>query len=470
MRKIFSLAIACGMALLSLASCSDRVDKNLVWPQWASRPVIEDAEISADGRQSVTAGESVKLHARIHDDFCELKEYSIRVKSAGNTVVDNTVNVSGNEVVIDMDLVIPFSPLMESGYPEVSISAVNSNNGTASVRLANDRNVSVARPAAPEKLYLVGTNGKTVTLDKSEVNKYLYSTDSADRIASVGDSFYVAEKIKGNAPDFSGFVWGLSGNGDAIVIADGGKPFKMPDSSGMGFKKLGFDLYTFKVDKMINHTVVVDRSRMTEMEQSGVNYLAMERAGLMRDCEVVFEGFGELGSMLQADRFEIIDSKTAKFTGHTTDWNIYYDVDDNWMIVDYSVFNTAGQIWVTGQKACFPLGGDDTVHELKYLDGDGKVRFATLAAVKDENGVYSCLLYLKADYTVQLYRWIKWSTTVSMTSLTPETAKITDDKIYIRPGSNFVPGVYLLEIVITADADAGGDGSKAEISVKPYNL
>lgn len=470
MRKIFSLAIACGMALLSLASCSDKVDKNLVWPQWASRPVIEDAEISAGGRQSVTAGESVKLHARIHDDFCELKEYSILVKFAGNTVIDNTVNVSGNEVVIDMDLTMPFSPLMESGYPEVSISAANADNGTAAVRLANDRNVSVLRPAAPEKLYLVGTNGRYVALDKSDVNKYLYTTASADLIASVGESFYVAEKVKGNAPDFSGFVWGMADSGAAVVIADGGKPLKMPDSSGMGFKQLGFDIYTFKVDKMINHTVVVDRSKMTEMEQSGVHYLAMERAGLMRDCEVVFEGFGELGSMLQADRFDIIDSKTAKFTGHTTNWNIYYDVDDNWMIVDYSVSNTTEQIWVTGQRACFPLGGDGSAHELKYLDGDGKVRFATLAAVKDEDGVYSCLLYLKADYVIQLYRWIKWSTTVSMTSLTPETAKITDDKIFIRPGSKFTPGVYLLEIAVTTEADAWGDGSKAEISVKPYNL
>lgn len=456
--------MVCCLALLAMVSCGDKVDRNLVWPEWASRPVIEDAAITAEGRTSVVAGEQVKFSARIHDHFNELKEYTFVVKYGDNKVIDMTVPLSGNEAAVDMDFVMPFSAGLESGYPEVSISVSNVENGTSVQRIPNERNVAVTRPGSPERLYLVGTNGRYAVLEKLE-GSYAYAIDSKDRIAEVGDAFYIAEKINGTAPDFSGIVWGEN-EGRLEVIDAAGAAIKMPDSYGKGFKRLGVNIYTFDIEKMIDYTVVIDKEKMDAVEQNGVNYLAMENVGLLRDCEVIFEGFGELSAMLQADRFEIIDGKSAKFTGHGQDWNIYYDVDDNWMIVNYSVFNTSGQIWVTGQKACFPLGGDETAHELKYLDGDGKVRYATLAAVKDERGVFSVLLYLKDDFTIQLYRWIKWSTAVSMNSLTPETANITDDRIYIRPGTDFTPGVYLLEIFITSEADAGGDGSKADISIK----
>jgi len=429
--------------------------------------VIEDAEISAGGRKSIIAGETVKFHARIHDDFNELKEYSLTIKYGENTVFEKTVPVSGNEVTVDMDFVMPFAARLDSGYPEVSVSAVNSENGSSLQRLPNDRNVSVLRPDSPDVLYLVGTNGKYAVLEKA-ADDYSYVTADSDKIASVGDSFYIAEKLNGNSPDFSAPVWGGS-DGKLIVMESEGKPVRMPDSSGKGFKRFGFNIYSFKLDKMVDYTVVIERSRMEEMEQSGVNYLARESVELVRDCEVRFEGFDDLEAMLQPDRFVIVDGKTAKFTGHTRKWNFYYYADDNWMIVNYEFFNEPGQVWVTGERACFPLGNDDTAHELKYLDGDGKVRFATLSAVQDEDGVFSIAVYLKKDYVIQLFRWVKWSTTVSMVSKTPETAKITDDKIFIRPGSDFKPGLYLLEIGLTSDADAGGDGSKADISIKPFS-
>ncbi|MCM1177366.1 MAG: hypothetical protein NC308_05100 [Clostridium sp.] len=466
MKKIFSHMLTLATVFAVQVSCTDKVDRDVAWPQWASRPVIEDAGIYAGGMKTVVAGKTVKFSARIHDEFTSLKEYSLTVKYGTDIVFDRTVPVSGNEAAIDIDVVMPFAAYLDSGYPEVTLSVTNSAGGSATCRIPNDRNVTVVRPESPEVLYIVGTNGKSAVMERA-AGDYSYILADPGVIASVGERFYVAEKLNGVQPDFSAPVWGEN-DGNLVVVGNDGDPIRMPDSSGKGFKRFGFNIYTFCIDKMVDYTVVIDRSLMEEVEQSGVNYLAMEGVGLVRDCEVVFSGFGDLGAMLQPDRFEIIDANTAKFTGHTQDWNIYYDVDDNWMIVNYAIFNTSGQVWVTGMKACFPLGDGSSAHELKYLEGDGKVRYATLAAVKDGNGVFSIALYLKEDFTVQLYRWVKWSTTVSMVSLTPETAKVTDDMIYIRPGSSFTPGVYLLEIEFTAEADAGGDGSKANISVKPF--
>ena len=462
------MAAICAMSLMSLASCGEKVDKNVTWPQWASRPLIEDAVISADGKVSVIAGETVKFTARLRDEINELKEYTLTVKYAGRIVLDRTAAVSGNEVSVDFDFVMPFAAYLDSGYPEVTVTVTNIEGGTASQRLSNERNVNVMRPESPEKLYLVGTNGKYAVLTKADAGSYLYLTDSSDDIAQTGDAFYIAEKLSGNAPDFSALVWGETGDGLGIVGV-GGNAVKMPDSSGKGFKKFGFDIYSFLLDKTVDHTVVIDKSAMSETEQNGVNYLAMEHVELVRDCEVIFEGFGSLGAMLQADRFEITGDKTAKFTGHTQDWSVYYDTDDNWMIVNYAVNNTSGQVWVTGTKACFPLGGDDTVHDLDYFAGDGKVRYASLAAVRDDAGIFSILLYLKDEFAIQLYRWVKWSTVISMKCLTPETASITADGIYIRQGSSFAPGLYVVEISITDEGDSNGDGAAADISVKPYN-
>ena len=214
----------------------------------------------------------------------------------------------------------------------------------------------------------------------------------------------------------------------------------------------------------MNLTVVVDKAAMESVSQSGVNYFAKEKVRLVKDCEVTFEGFGELKSMLQSDRFEILSENSAKFTGHSAEWSFWFDTDTGWMILNYAVFNTSDQVWITGLKACFPLGNDDSTHDLKYLDGDGKVRYATLAAVKDVSGDFSLLVYLKDDYTIQPFRWVKWSTTVEMTSMTPETASITDG-IFIRPGSDFKPGVYRIRLHFTREPDKNGDGSKADVYV-----
>jgi hypothetical protein len=174
--------------------------------------------------------------------------------------------------------------------------------------------------------------------------------------------------------------------------------------------------------------------------------------------------------MLQPGMFEIMSDKSAKFLGHSTKWSIYYDTADNWLIVNYADFHAPDQIWVTGEKACFPLGNDQTENELKFLAGDGKVRFASLSAIKDENGDFRLVVYLKDGYVIQLFRRVKWAAVINMTSLTEDYGIITSDKTFINPGTEFVPGLYELVFSVTGMDDNQGVGAEVNVSIIPYTL
>lgn len=458
------------LVALTVVSCAEKVDKTVTWPEWASRPILTELKVvGEDGAKAIIAGEKVKFTATITDEYNELKSYTVDVKYSGNEVVTITKDVSGNQANVEIEFDMPFAAYLADGefYPEVTLTAVNVANGTASTRVAYENNVAVSRPEAPAKLYIVDNAGKTIELAKGEGNKYA-SVEGAN-LSGLGSTFYIAEALNGNKPDYSKLVWGFN-NGAIKVVTEGGDPIKAPDSAGKGFRYLGFDLYSFKLDKLVDLTITLDRNTLVEQDQSGVKYLALENVNLVRDCEIVFEGFGDLKSMLQPGMFEIMSDKSAKFLGHSTKWSIYYDTADNWLIVNYADFHAPDQIWVTGEKACFPLGNDQTENELKFLAGDGKVRFASLSAIKDENGDFRLVVYLKDGYVIQLFRRVKWAAVINMTSLTEDYGIITADKTFINPGTEFVPGLYELVFSVTGMDDNQGVGAEVNVSIIPYTL
>lgn len=458
------------VAAAALVSCAEKVDKTIVWPEWASRPIVEDAVLlGADGSKDVTAGDKVVYSAKVHDDYNDLANYTLTVSYGGNTAARKAVEISGSAVDIDLEFTLPFAAgLADNLVPEVTLEVTNVANGKVSRRLDADHNITISRPELPGELFLIDEKGGTYSLVKEEAS-YSYSLKEGVDISGLGKKFVIAAKAASGKPDFTGFVWGQGEDG-IVTIEPDGDWIPTPDSGGYGFKKLSFDSYSFTFEKLVNYKVVVDKETMDTQEQSGVNYLVAAKVKLVRDCEVEFVGFGDLKSMLQPDRFVILGENTAKFTGHPRNWTFYYDVDDNWMILNYVNFNEADQVWVTGQKACFPLGNESSSNVFKYLASDGKDRYATLAAVMDEKGVYRCLVYLMEEYVIQLYSWVKWSTAISMNSLTTGLAEISADAIYMNPGSEFTPGVYMLTVELTTKPDNGGDGAVANVSLTPYTL
>lgn len=459
---LFSLAFAC--------SCGKPVDKNITWPQWASRPIVENAGLAGvNGSNAVVAGDQVLFTAQVHDDYSTLVSADITISYEGKTAAVIEVPVSGNKADIDVSFKMPFAAgLTDNLVPEVSLTVINADNGQAVKRLDADHNVTISRPEIGSELFIVDSKGGVFRIARNG-DGFDYATEKGTDLSSIGDKFVIAAKVNGTLPDFSKLVWGKKGNGIAS-IEENGEWIPTPSTEGYGFKNIAFNTYSFEMEKTVNYSVTVDKEEMESQEQSGVTYLVRSKQALVRDCEVVFKGFGDLSSMLQVDRFKVVDSNTAKFTGHSRNWTFFYDVDDNWMILNYVNFNEPEQVWVTGEKACFPLGNDTSEHAFKYLSSDGKDRYATLAGVADEDGVYRCLVYLCDGFTIQLYSWVKWSTVISMNSLSEEYCYITDDGIYMRPGNEFVPGVYMLKVKHTKMPDAGGDGAVADVWVEPYKL
>lgn len=469
MKRIFIyMMMAIGAA--AAVSCAEEVDKNVEWPEWASRPILTDLSVSAtDGSKAIVAGENVRFTAKVKDEFNELSKYTLQVKYADNVVFSMEEPVSGSEAELDVEFVMPFAAYLSDGefYPEISLSVTNVVNGSATLRVSKENNVALSRPSIPEKLYIVDNAGGVVELIKDN-QSFIYRTAEGSDLSKIGTSFHIAAKVNGKSPDYSDFVWGES-DGKISVLPESGTAIKTPDSSGKGFKYLGFDIYSFKIDKLVNHVVTFDRNNEASQDQGGITYLAKERVKLIKDCEIVFEGFGDLKSMLQPDRFEILSEKSAKFLGHTATWSIYYDTADNWLIVNYADFHAPDQIWVTGAKACFPLGNNESTSELKYLAGDGKHRVATLSTIKDDNGNERILVYLKDGFVIQLFTRVKWAAEVALNSLTQDFGVIVDGK-FINPGQSFTPGVYELVLTETKADDADGIGAVMDVSLIPYEL
>jgi len=448
-------------------SCQTKVNKDVQWPVWASRPIVENMKlVGSNGELEIYAGQKAVYSADINDKYNELAFCTLTITYDGAVATVIDIPVGGNQAHVQEEFVMPFAAnLSETLVPEVTLDIVNVANGKASKRLDNDHNISVRRPKVADALYIVDNIGNSFQIKNSEENKYLYSPVSGTDFSALGSSFHIASKVAAGKPDYSDLVWGQVDGAVAVVSEAGDNAIKTPASEGYGFKRIDFDSYSFDISQLVNYTVTVDKATMVSEEQSGVNYLICANQKLVRNCEVVFEGFGNLSDMIQPDRFEILDSKTVKFTGHSRNWTFFYDVDDNWMILNYVNFNEPDQVWVTGAKACFPLGNDSSEHVFNYLSADGKDRYGTLASVQGEDEVYQCEVYLMEGFHIQLYSWVKWSTVISMTSLTPELGEITDDKVYIRQGSEFKPGRYLIRIELTKKADQSGDGAEAVIAL-----
>lgn len=454
------------MALL--VSCEQKVDKNVNWPEWASRPAVTDMAVTASS-VSIIAGQQVHFTAKVSDTFNDLASFTLDVKYGSDIVFSEAKAISGSEALIDFDFEMPFAANLADGefYPEISLTVVNVVNGQVVKRVANENNVMVRRPSIPDLLYIIDNKGGKFEMEKKD--GYLYTVKDGTDMSSLGSSFRIASKTSGSSIDWSGLVWGYRDGKVVIVSADGDNAIPTPDDGGFGFKQLGLDTYTFGISKLINFKYVLDIAELSDTEENQVQYKSVEPVKLYRDCEVEFVGFGNLESMLQPDRWEILSSTTAKFTAQTSSWGFYYSISDGWLVMNEKPWNVPDQVWITGIKACFPLGNDSSEHEFKYLEGDGKSHTASFSMVRGEDGIFRCLVYLKNDFALQLYRWIKWSTVISMESATPKIAKI-NDLIYVAPGDEFSPGVYWVICELVNEGDTTGDGATAIITVEKYNL
>ena len=253
-------------ALWLTYSCADQVDKNVDWPEWPSRPVVSEASLlGSDGSSDVVAGDPVVFTANVHDDYNDLSSCTITIKYAGATAMEKTLELTGNTATLREEFDMPFSANLSSELvPDVSFEVVNTANGRVTRRLGAEQSVTVSRPVISDELFIVDNLGHTFKLEKND-SDYGYAPSASTDFTTLSGKFVIAEKLSGTSPDYSSFVWGFL-DGKIGVIDSDGEWIETPDSGGYGFKRLGFDTYTFELDKLVNYSLTVRKDDMDSQE------------------------------------------------------------------------------------------------------------------------------------------------------------------------------------------------------------
>lgn len=428
------------LGLVVLASCEAKVNKDLVWPQWASRPLVEDASLtSLTGGKSVNAGDIVKFSAHVYDDYSDLASYTLEFKANNAVIASVAGTLSGSSADIYLETEMPFGAYYAEGafYPEVSLCVTNVVKGKTEKRLDNDHNVSVVRPATPDRLYIVDNLGQTFVMER-QGKSYDFKTSAS--LAPIGRSFWIAEKVVSGKPDFSSLVWGKRDGNYMVVKSGEGTEIPTPSSQGYGIKDMRFSMYSFEISKLVNHTVEIDWDKMEPDIKGGAHYRIMNNVALVRDCQVVFKGFPDVKNCLQTDRFADIEAGSARFTGPSRPWRFFYNEDNKWLIVN-TYNNEDDLVWVTGKNAGYPL----EPHTDCQFDWFGTEPHGYLSAVKvtDDEYIFRLQLYLESNFELKLYSWVAWAMELTWHSVTPQTLTVNDEN-YGLAGSTFKPGVYML--------------------------
>lgn len=439
------------MFTLLFWQCEDKVSKFDNWPEWPSRPIIEQAQLRGlNDETTVAAGDKVRFTAQVNDDYNDLISYQLEFRSGGIVIDGENGTLSGSQADIDFETILPFGPYYEDGYTEVILKVTNTVNGTAEVRLSNEKNVRVTRPETPDQLHIVDNTGAVYTLPRIG-NTYIFQTSG--ELESLGSTFKIAEKLKGDQIDYTGLVWGMADGNIAIVNDASASSIRLPETGGYNIKHMRFDMYSFNLSKTVDLRIEIKKSDMELVTKGGTDYLIKDNIPLVQDCEVKFTGFDqELAAMLRPDLFTDLSGDVARFIGDTRDWRAFYQVENGFMYV-HTFNNEENLLWVTGTGGGFPLPPYTAT-----LDWFGTEPHGYFSCVRTGDDTYEIAIYLAADFTLQTYRMVAWGAVVNWHSVTPDLLTVRSNNDGIA-GPDFTPGVYKLRVNV----------STGEAALTPYH-
>lgn len=325
----------------------------------------------------------------------------------------------------------------EGGYPEVILSVVNVVNVKSTSILTDKDNVNIVRPETPAHLYIVDNNGAVFTLDRMG-ESYFFKTTAP--LSALGSSFKITTKLTStNEIDYSGIVWGSSGNNLVVVNEDWEPSIDTPNSEGHGIKSITFDMYSFKLKKLVDYAVTFDLETMTVSPKGGIDYL-YKNAMMVQDCEVKFENFDRSPSaIVRPDLFTDFQDNTARFVGASRIWRAFYNRDKGFFYF-HTNNNEADLLWLTGIGGGFPLPPYTATFDWFGTEPHGYFSFLRTGV-----DTFSIVLYLADGFALQPYRMVAWGTVLSWNSTTPEFFKVNPNNDGVQ-GPNFTPGVYQLTV------------------------
>lgn len=166
---------------------------------------------------------------------------------------------------------------------------------------------------------------------------------------------------------------------------------------------------------------------------------------LAKDQIVTFRNFRNLAQVLQPDFWEVIDDNSAKFTGPTGKYDMYYDTIYGVIYtISYDMNATDGTaVWLNGN--CWGHPGAAPVVTSTGWDFSYNT---CLQMKKVEDGVYETTVYFPANFCAKFYKARDWNQQASTDILTPQPSNMFTKNEYgdFLPGSEFKAGTYTIRV------------------------
>lgn len=445
MKKISSYLLATLAIVVATVSCK----KDPAPVPDPEQPVISSAKLTdTKGEKEINVGDNVLFNATASTKNSTLASYEVSIKLNGVVLgsAQGSLTKETETVSKEITLTIPQGLVTEDCYPSVVVKFTNKDSQEVSQFLEDADNVKILGPKFPETLFLVDNNNVVYNMTKKDEGKFVTSDD----ITNLGNSFKYAENVIQGEIDWTQRVWGHVDGHVALISQVTGDNIPVPDSEGFGLIWLGFDAKKLSVEKMINFIVNLDLNSMAD-DSSNKVFWNME---MHRDCKVTFANYPKnANEMVQCDRFDFFDGNTARYTGQTNNWEVYYIPSTSWIVVKdfWNVTGTDGCLWITGENAGLPMQPYCQI-PINWFANGAEIPTSAISCVKGTDDLWYATAYFKANFGFKIYDGYSWANELQWTSVTPETLRITPmeedpethavDGNYGVASDTFVEGLY----------------------------
>jgi len=428
MRKLTTFLMT-ALSMLAL-SCKPDQPKEITEPQ---SPVIESAQLrGANGETEIIVGNPVAFKATVSVVGSELSTFSLEIKNGEDVLASCSKTLSGNSAEIDeeFDLGLSLADVETFIYPTVYIKVTNTDKMATEKTLTEAENVKISAPSYADVLFLVDNNGKVYNMSKVRKNGFYRTTGD---ISEIGTSYTVCSEVEGTTP--KGDTWGPYDT--PATKADESYPLVW----------LGFDMAVEEPTYMVDAGIVLDYKKMDNGHGNTKVYWCQT---LVHNAQVTFMNFGD-GMQLQADRWDNVDGNTARYTGATgTRFEVFFQKDAKWLLVKHQ-YCESGAVWITGLNGSVPL----TPYEQYPLNWFGDFDWhSAVSCIQLTDTKWTCLMYLKENFSIKAYDYWSWGNELSWTSATPETFQVSEmvmdestgklDGNYGSAGPAFKEGLWVL--------------------------
>jgi len=350
------IIISIYFTFIAMMFFSCKPDLSLVhYPE--SIPNFQQATVE---ESEITYGDSITVNAIVTDKM-PLSTMQISVVVNDQILENETVRTAGNSYSYSKRFSVPFGPLMpDNAGVEVHLSSINVEGFQRDTVIVS---TIAKRPSIPT-MYMVERT-QTVELKLTDPEHYIYS---ADNLTFGNDIAFLlpTQVTRFNRVDWSGLVFGDAG-GVLGIVQQGGDSITITDLSLVGIKSVKLDLFNFTVTatgNLLLPATDIDVGTFADKIIASTDYLNATTSAtwkttqlyLGKDVEITFTGISNLSNGLTPDFFEVTGANTAKFTGETGVYTLYY-------------LPSANYLWVEQPNATFP--------DVLWFDGVGFGRPAT---------------------------------------------------------------------------------------------